>query len=80
MPLPDWFAGYLVGIVAVQLLVLGVLLRRRSGGSEDDEAATGSVECPECASTNHARYRFCRDCAAELPGSSGTVGAVLGGG
>jgi hypothetical protein len=52
------------------LLAIGIGLWLRRTGSEVATDPSGSVRCPDCGATNEAGYRYCRNCVAELPGSS----------
>lgn len=62
----------LLGVTAVHA-VLFVLLIRRQRAAQEAERVTdrdGRVVCRECGTANAAEYTFCRDCVAQLPGSS----------
>lgn len=66
--------GHAVILLFVYRLRQGASLFGGLASSSDDGAATGGVACQECGAENDGEYRFCRECAAELPG-----GVVPGG-
>lgn len=79
MPIPEWFAGYLIGIIALQLLFFWYLIRRSDRSTDDDGGPAGKhVECPECSETNKSSYQFCRSCVEELPGGFDGAGGIIG--
>lgn len=43
---------------------------------EDPGGDGDTVECRQCGAENERRFRFCRNCVAELPGASLSEGAA----
>jgi len=39
-------------------------------GDSDDPSGETVCRCPECGTDNDTAYRFCRQCAAELPATN----------
>lgn len=81
-----WVQGAVVTVAVAQLCIVWYLYRRsattspragstaaRSGGEGRSEADESTVVCGECGTPNEAEFRFCRNCAAELPGQGPTV-------
>lgn len=62
----------LVGVTAVHAALFVILVRRQRAAQEADRVTDrdGRVVCQECGTANEAEYTFCRDCAAQLPGTS----------
>lgn len=78
----QWQLGLVVGLVAVQTLLVYRAYRLRGGdtvtalGTAGDDASSvdvedGVVECPGCGTDNELGYRYCRSPVAELPASGG---------
>jgi hypothetical protein len=85
LPLVALLAVVLVGNLALTWLIGRRMAGRRGAGATDAAAADGAeteagVECRDCGARNEPGYRFCRSCAAELPGGAGGDGDGPGGG
>jgi hypothetical protein len=59
---------FLLGHAVILLFVYRLRGDGRTPLSADESDASGAVTCQECGVENDADYRYCRACAAELPG------------
>jgi hypothetical protein len=91
MDAPAWVYASIVAVTVFHLFVLLYLRARRPGsaatatrppangdatGDADAGSADGdTVRCRQCGAENQRRFRFCRNCVAELPGASLAAGA-----
>jgi len=75
LPGGAWMYGALAGLAALNVVATLVLARRLNGPSP---AADGPVACSECGAENDGGYRYCRGCAAELPGTGGESAEASG--
>lgn len=68
LPIPEWFLGYFAVILLANLLVVWIVIRRTSLDPEADDESPGGgqVRCPECDTSNEARFRFCESCLHDL--------------
>lgn len=74
------------GVACVLEFAVASVLRARGAGSSSGvwpttgradgeradlvDAEEGIVRCPDCGTKNELGYRFCRECAAKLPGAA----------
>ena len=68
MPIPEWFLLYFPVILAFNLLVVWLVIKRTSYTPDegDEEGGRGRVACPECGTENEARFQFCESCLTDL--------------
>ncbi len=93
MDAPTWVYASIAGVTVLHLFVLVYLRARRRGsaasapgsaaggdatGDADADADGDTVRCRQCGAENQRRFRFCRNCVAELPGAS--LAETAGGG
>lgn len=76
LPGGAWMYGALAGLAALNVAVTLVLARRLNGSP----GGGGPVDCPDCGAENDGGYRYCRGCAAELPGADGGSAEASGAG
>lgn len=73
MNLEPWLiVGALLFLLGHAVVLLFVYRLRSDGlspfGDDAEDGDAGAVACQECGAANDGEYRFCRSCAAELPG------------
>lgn len=68
MPIPPWFILYFIAVLAANLLVVWIVIRRTAldTDADDDGTGRGRVRCPECETENDARFQFCESCLEDL--------------
>jgi hypothetical protein len=74
MTLEPWLLGVLGLVAVVHTIAVVAVYRTARSGAGHRSGANDGVVCTECGTDNESPYRFCRECAAELPGPGDQLG------